>query len=237
MLAGTALEFLGRRGPARRVPASGHLDDRPDTAIRTDEAFALEQDAADPLAPNRDRFHLPVGPDGSTADLPRGAVAGGPAARPSRAAVEAELDAWAPLGRRGPLPRGRRRGSRTTSPCASRPRGWSAPGRRGRDDEHADRQPAPAAGVVLPAARGTDRRSSSTRRRSRPTATRWSRSCVHHGLDPAEHLVVVGPRAGRGDRPDRGPRGRHPRRTATRSPWPCWPASTTPPARSTTSRG
>ncbi len=70
-----------------------------------DEAYALEQDAADPLAPNRDRFHIPVGPDGS----PRIYLAGqslGAQPRSVRDAMEAELDAWATARGAGPLPRG-----------------------------------------------------------------------------------------------------------------------------------
>ena len=47
---------------------------------------------------------------------------------------------------------------------------------------------------------------------------------VHHGLDPAEHLVVVGPRAGRVDRPDGGPGGARSTSIATRSRWRFSPA-------------
>ena len=91
--------------------------------VRTDEAFALEQDAADPLAANRDRFHIPVGPDGS----PRVYLAGqslGAQPKTVREAVEAELDAWAGSGSQGHFHEAPP-GSRSTSHCASRPRAWS----------------------------------------------------------------------------------------------------------------
>jgi len=61
------------------------------------EASALERDASDPLSAYRDRFLLPTGPDGSPAIYLAGQSLG---LQPmtARAAVEAELDAWAGLG-------------------------------------------------------------------------------------------------------------------------------------------
>jgi kynureninase len=68
-----------------------------DLAFRPEEQFALDADAADPLRRFRDRFHIPQRPDGrsviyfcghSLGLQPRGA----------RALVEEELDAWARLG-------------------------------------------------------------------------------------------------------------------------------------------
>ena len=61
------------------------------------EAHARALDTADPLASYRDRFILPVAPDGT----PRVYLAGqslGAQPAAARAAVEAELDAWARLG-------------------------------------------------------------------------------------------------------------------------------------------
>jgi len=61
------------------------------------EAHARRLDAADPLAGYRDRFLLPAGGDGS----PKAYLAGqslGAQPITARAAVEAELDAWARLG-------------------------------------------------------------------------------------------------------------------------------------------
>jgi kynureninase len=63
--------------------------------IGEDSAHAL--DAADPLAPWRDRFNLPIGSDGR----PKAYLAGmslGAQPVDARAAVERELDAWARLG-------------------------------------------------------------------------------------------------------------------------------------------
>src|SRR5688572_31497624 len=61
------------------------------------EGAARALDEADPLAPFRDRFVLPSRPDGT----PRVYLAGqslGAQPVSARAAVEAELDAWARLG-------------------------------------------------------------------------------------------------------------------------------------------
>jgi kynureninase len=61
------------------------------------EAHAFALDAADPLASYRDRFLLPVAPDGSTAIYLAGQSLG-LQPRTARLAIEAELDAWAGRG-------------------------------------------------------------------------------------------------------------------------------------------
>lgn len=163
-------------------------------AIRTDEAFALEQDAGDPLAPQRDRFHMPVGPDGS----PRIYLAGqslGAQPKTVRAAVEAELDAWAALGVQGHFHEGAT---------------WVS------FDEPL-REPTARLVGALPDEVSTLNtltvnlhlllasffRPSGARTKlliDAPTfpSDRYAveSQLIHHGLDPAEHLVVVGPRTG-----------------------------------------
>lgn len=61
------------------------------------EAEALARDAADPLAPYRDRFRLPVATDGSPAIYLAGHSLG-LQPRTARVAIEAELEVWAHLG-------------------------------------------------------------------------------------------------------------------------------------------
>jgi kynureninase len=61
------------------------------------EADALAHDAADPLSAYRQRFHLPIGPDGAPAIYLAGQSLG-LQPRTARAEVEAELEAWARLG-------------------------------------------------------------------------------------------------------------------------------------------
>jgi kynureninase len=63
----------------------------------TGEADALARDRADPLSALRDRFLLPVAPDGSPAIYLAGHSLG-LQPRTARAAIDAELDAWARLG-------------------------------------------------------------------------------------------------------------------------------------------
>ena len=71
---------------------------RDDPRIRdATEADALARDAADPLSERRDRFLLPVAPDGTPAIYLAGQSLG-LQPRSARAAIEAELDAWARLG-------------------------------------------------------------------------------------------------------------------------------------------
>ena len=59
----------------------------------------------------------------------------------------------------------------------------------------------------------------------------------HHGLDPADHLVVVRPRDGEADAPPS--RTSRARSTSIATGWPsgCWPASTSRPGSCSTSRG
>ena len=61
------------------------------------EAGALERDAADPLRGYRERFVLPVGPDGAPAIYLAGQSLG-LQPKTARGAIEAELDAWGRLG-------------------------------------------------------------------------------------------------------------------------------------------
>jgi kynureninase len=68
--------------------------------FRPDEAFALEQDAADPLSRFRDRFHIPRGPDGRSCTYLCGNSLG-LQPRAARDLVEQEMDAWATLGVEG----------------------------------------------------------------------------------------------------------------------------------------
>ena len=66
-------------------------------AFSPDEAFALGLDAADPLARSRDRFHLPLTPDGEPVVYFCGNSLG-LQPKEARAIVEQELEAWARLG-------------------------------------------------------------------------------------------------------------------------------------------
>ena len=80
---------------ARARDAATETDARARDA--TTEADARARDAADPLSAMRDRFHIPVAPD----DTPAIYLAGqslGLQPRTARAAIDAELDAWARLG-------------------------------------------------------------------------------------------------------------------------------------------
>src|SRR5690349_20244833 len=65
--------------------------------FQSNEAFALQMDAADPLAGYRDLFHLPTRPDGQPLIYFCGNSLG---LQPKavRADVERELDDWARLG-------------------------------------------------------------------------------------------------------------------------------------------
>jgi kynureninase len=163
-------------------------------AMRTDEAYALEQDGADPLAPNRARFHLPVGPDGS----PRVYLAGqslGAQPRSVRDAVEAELDAWAKLGVQGHFHVG--------STWVSFDEPLREPTARlvgALPDEVATMN---SLTVNLHLLMASFYRPSGDRTKiliDAPTfpSDRYAveSQLIHHGLDPSEHLVVVGPRPG-----------------------------------------
>ena len=113
----------------------------------------------------------------------------GPRWRPSSTPGRASgVDGW--FASRAGLARRRRR-----HPRIDRALGRGAPG-RGHDAQHADREPAPAVRDVLPAGRRRGRRSSSTPRRSRPTAMRSSRSSGCTAWTPARDLIVVRPRDG-----------------------------------------
>ena len=217
MLSGTALEFLGRNGARdHRMSSAGA------PAVRTDEAFALEQDAADPLASNRARFHIPVGPDGT----PRVYLAGqslGAQPLTARDAVDAEMEAWARYGVEAHFHEGAT---------------WVS------FDEPL-REPTARLVGALPDEVSTLNtltvnlhlllasffRPAGTRTRiliDAPTfpSDRYAveSQLIHHGLDPADHLIVVGTADRRVHRPDGGSGGRHPRRQATDSPSRCWRA-------------
>jgi len=162
--------------------------------VRTDEAFALEQDAADPLASHRARFHIPVGLDGT----PRVYLAGqslGAQPLTARDAVDAEIEAWARYGVEAHFHEGAT---------------WVS------FDEPL-REPTARLVGALPDEVSTLNtltvnlhlllasffRPSGTRTKlliDAPTfpSDRYAveSQLIHHGLDPAEHLVVVGPRTG-----------------------------------------
>ena len=138
------------------VRGAGSHDRTDRRAVRTDEAFALELDAADPLP--RTASAVPparrAGRRAARSTSPGHSLGAQP--KTVGAAVEAELEAWARLGVEGHFHEGatwvvvRRAAARADGPAGRRATG------RGRDDEHADRQPAPAARVVLPARAGSD---------------------------------------------------------------------------------
>ena len=69
-------------------------------AFRPDETFARELDAADPLAPLRDRFEIPVGPDGKAAAYLCGHSLGLMPKR-ARSLVDREMEDWGRLGVEG----------------------------------------------------------------------------------------------------------------------------------------
>jgi kynureninase len=165
-----------------------------DHPVRTDEAFALEQDAADPLAPQRERFAIPLRSDGSPSVYLAGQSLGAQP-RTARDAVVAELDNWARLGVEGHFREGA---------------AWVA------FDEPL-REPTARLVGALPDEVATMNtltvnlhllmasffRPGGGRDRiliDAPTfpSDRYAveSQLRHHGLDPAEHLVVVGPRAG-----------------------------------------
>ena len=108
--------------------------------------------------------------------------------------------------------------------------------RRGRDDEHPDREPAPAVRDVLPARRCADRH---PHRRPdlpvRPIRRRVAAPAPRPGPGARPHRRPAARRGGAA--PGRGPRGGHPR--APRSPGGGAPGRrrTTPRARRTTSSG
>ena len=162
--------------------------------VRTDEAFALAQDAADPLAAQRERFHMPVGPDGS----PRIYLAGqslGAQPRSAREAVEAELEAWARLGVQGHFHEG--------ATWVSYDEPMREPTARlvgALPDEVATMN---TLTVNLHLLLASFFRPSGDRTKiliDAPTfpSDRYAveSQLIHHGLDPASNLIVVGPRTG-----------------------------------------
>src|SRR3954462_582004 len=93
---------LSRQGPCEFDVGRSTLDVRRlarlmSTAFQTNEEFALQLDADDPLRHFRERFHLPVGPDGKPLIYFVGNSLG-LMPKTTRALVEAELDDWAKLG-------------------------------------------------------------------------------------------------------------------------------------------
>lgn len=164
------------------------------SGVRTDEAFALEQDATDPLAAQRERFHIPVGPDGS----PRVYLAGqslGAQPRSARDAVEAELEAWASFGVQGHFHEG--------ATWVSFDEPLREPTARlvgALPDEVSTLN---TLTVNLHLLMASFFRPSGARTKiliDAPTfpSDRYAveSQLVHHGLDPVEHLVVVRPREG-----------------------------------------
>ena len=100
---------------------------------------------------------------------------------------------------------------------------------RGRDAQHPDRQPAPAAGrrSIGPSGRRTailiDAPTFPSDRYAVDSQLR------HHGLDPADRPHRRPSARRRGHAPHRGPRGRDPRAPRPARRRRCWPASTTRP--------
>ncbi len=165
-----------------------------DAVIRTDEAFALEQDAADPLAANRARFHLPVG----AGDEPKVYLAGqslGAQPKTARAAVEAEIDAWARFGVEGHFEVG--------ATWVSYDEPLREPTARlvgARPSEVATLNTLTVNLHLLLASFFRPRGGRTRILIDAPTfpSDRYAveSHLIHHGLDPAEHLIVVGPRDG-----------------------------------------
>jgi kynureninase len=162
--------------------------------MRTDEAFAVEQDAADPLAANRARFHIPAGEDGADRIYLAGQSLGAQP-RSAREAVEAELDAWARHGVEGHFTEG--------STWVSYDQPLREPTARlvgALPDEVVTMNTLTVnlhllmASFFRPAGRRTriliDAPTFPSDRYAVESQLRL------HGLDPAEHLVVVGPRHG-----------------------------------------
>jgi len=163
-------------------------------AVRTDEAFALQQDAADPLASNRARFHIPVGPDGT----PRVYLAGqslGAQPLTARDAVDAEMEAWARYGVEAHFHEG--------ATWVSFDEPLREPTARlvgAMPDEVSTLNTLTVnlhlllASFFRPAGKRTKLLIDAPTFPSDRYAV--ESQLIHHGLDPAEHLVVVGPRSG-----------------------------------------
>ena len=138
----------------------------------------------------------PAGRSGRLApDLPRRPVAG----RPAEVRACRRRGRTRRLGRArraGPLPRGRDLGVVRRAAARADGAAGRRAARRDLDAQHAHGEPPPAAGVVLPARRADGRSSSSMRPTFPSDRYAVESQLIHHGLDPAEHLVVVGPRDG-----------------------------------------
>lgn len=164
------------------------------TDLGPTEAAARALDAADPLAGYRSRFALPRGPDGTPATYLAGQSLG---AQPlaARAAVDAELDAWAALGVEGWFESDRPWLQADARACDAAARLVGA-----RPDEVATMNTLTVNLHLLllafyrPAGRRTmiliDAPTFPSDRYAVESQLR------HHGLDPDEHLVVVRPRTG-----------------------------------------
>ena len=123
--------------------------------MRTDEAFALEQDAADPHRTATRSIPSAGRPGRIAADLPRGPIARRPThvgagGRRGRTGRVGRFGRARPFPRRGDLGLVRRTIARTNGPPG---RGAA---RRDLDAQHADREPAPVAGLVLQTGRPAD---------------------------------------------------------------------------------
>ena len=171
-----------------------------------DRARAAALEAADPLPTLRDRFVVPPWPGGAE---PEWAYFAGNSLglmpRSAAAAIEAELAEWGRHRGRGlvrgarALARDRRDGARLARPAGRRL------GARDRRDEHADREPPPADGELLPA----------LRRRTRiliedgafPSDSHAvAAQAAFHGLDPRTTVVRLRAAGGRGHAAHRGRR-------------------------------
>ena len=195
-------DLAGLPDPRRaRAAARGRRSGHDPLTVRT-EAEALALDAADPLSAYRDRFLLPDGPEGPGGP-PAIYLAGnslGLQAKAVRPAMEAQLDRWAHLGVEGWFeadgpwftydetfrePMARIVGARPSEVA---------------DPQHADGQPAPDAGLVLPPGR---RAAEDPHRRAalplRPARARQPPRVARAGPRQTD-LVVVEPRIGRGAR-------------------------------------
>lgn len=162
------------------------------------EEHARSLDSADPLAHYRDRFLLPTAPDGTPAVYLAGQSLGAQPAT-ARAAVEAELDAWARLGVDGWF-RGNGAGRRAWVDADDAIREWTATLVGARPGEVATMNTLTVnlhllfATFYRPAGRRTavliDAPTFPSDRYAVESQLRL------HGLDPARDLIVVRPREG-----------------------------------------
>jgi kynureninase len=158
------------------------------------EAFAREQDRLDPLAPFRERFHIPPGADGRPCVYLCGNSLG-LQPRAARALVEQELDDWARLGVEGHF-RGR-------SPWYGYHEQFRESGAHLVGALPGEVVMMNSLTVNLHLMMATFYRPSERRTKllvDEPTFPSdlyaVASQVRHHGLDPAEHLLKVGPRPG-----------------------------------------